>query len=82
MDTFLVSSLRDYNVLSFLSYESSGMIDEEDSVPVDLDTGNHGDSDLDSDEEVTGFADSSRPMYVLPLYSLLASDKQKKVSKL
>lgn len=66
----------------FYSYSVSPMIDEEDSVPVDLDpdSGNLGDSDLELDTEVTGLGESSQPMYVLPLYSLLSSDKQKKVS--
>lgn len=56
------------------------MDDEEDSVPVDHDdSGNHSDSDLDlEDAGLSG--ECSQPLYVLPLYSLLSSEKQKKVN--
>lgn len=71
------------NISCIFSYSVTPNDDDEDSVPIDLDldndTGHHSDSELDLEDDIGLSGESTQPMYILPLYSLLASDKQKKV---
>lgn len=75
----------------FLSYSVSPLDEEAEreggSSDLDLsddedDLGNHGDADEDDDLGIDNdnVTECSQPLYVLPLYSLLSSDRQAKAS--